>query len=250
MKSSSLLDQIESNALEGNAVKALRLCVTLGGRARSSELRTWASQELQGYDNDAELPEYRIIGAPLCIDGTNFHWKITGQQISPFDLPEFVRDDISETIELRHSLPALVDMAKSAESDDGSLKLMPPAATTVVSYMNTANRNGDNISSLYWSVASVSIKEVIERVCTIAVELASEMRAGMYKDQTIPSSEVASQAVEVVIRGDNNRIELRDVQQLGAHTQGDGIGKRRKIEIVTAALGMVVALIYALTRFL
>ncbi len=126
---------------------------------------------------------------------------------------------------------------------------MPPQAATIVNYMNATNQSSNNIHALYWSVAAVSIKEVVERVCTIAVELASEMRAGMYEDQRIPSSDVASQAVEVVVHGDHNRIELRDVQQTGTNTPRTGIGRKRIAEIVTASLGLVGALIYALIRF-
>lgn len=246
----SLLDQIESNALEGNAVKALRLCVTLGGRARSSELRSWASQELHGYEADAERPSYRVITAPLYIDGTNLQWKVTGQQISPLELPEFCREDIGETVELTHSLPALVEMIATATNSDNSLTLMPPQAATVIGYMNSANQSSTRINALYWHVAAVSIKDVVERVCTIAVELASEMRAGMHDDQRIPSSAVASQAVEVVVNGDHNRIELGDVQQIDADIPDLGKGRKRTAEIVTASLGIIGALIYAVTRFL
>ena len=126
---------------------------------------------------------------------------------------------------------------------------MPPQAASIVNYMNAANQSTNNINSLYWSVAAVSIKEIVERVCTIAVELASEMRAGMYENQHIPSSDVASQAVEVVVHGDHNRIELHDVQQTGTHTSSTGIGRKRTTEIVSASLGLIGALIYALIRF-
>ena len=44
----SILDQIESEALNGEVVKALRLCKTLGGKSSSAEIREWASLELRG----------------------------------------------------------------------------------------------------------------------------------------------------------------------------------------------------------
>ena len=63
----SLLDQIEFEAMEGQVVKALRRCLALGGRAGNSNLRNWARQELEGYEGN-DLPEYRKVKAPLCVD--------------------------------------------------------------------------------------------------------------------------------------------------------------------------------------
>ena len=66
----TLLDQIESEAMDGDVVKALRLCIKLGGHSGSADLRQWAERELNGYDSEDELPDYRRINAPLCYDGT------------------------------------------------------------------------------------------------------------------------------------------------------------------------------------
>jgi hypothetical protein len=48
---------------------ALRKCVVLGGRSGSEELRDWATRGLQGYYGQDDLPEYRVITAPLTVDG-------------------------------------------------------------------------------------------------------------------------------------------------------------------------------------
>ena len=57
----SLLDQIESEALNGEVVEALRLCKTLGGKSSSTEVREWPSLELRGYGPEDDLPSYRRI---------------------------------------------------------------------------------------------------------------------------------------------------------------------------------------------
>jgi hypothetical protein len=45
------MDEIERGALDNQRSLAdtLRRCVLLGGKARSAELRAWASRELTGY---------------------------------------------------------------------------------------------------------------------------------------------------------------------------------------------------------
>lgn len=75
-----LVEQIEEDALDSkkSVADALRKCIALGGRAGSEELRSWASQELQGYQKRDDVPEYRIIAAPIVIDGIAGYNYITG----------------------------------------------------------------------------------------------------------------------------------------------------------------------------
>ena len=66
-----LIDQIEADALDTEVplTDALRRCVMLGGRSGSTALMDWATRQLDGYPNDTDLPEYRVIHAPLRMDG-------------------------------------------------------------------------------------------------------------------------------------------------------------------------------------
>src|SRR5438132_7505401 len=105
-----LLEEIERAAHDGGGrvADALRRCVTLGGRAGSIELRDWANHELNGYYGMDELPDYRIVGAPIGLDGVVPGGLIKNQQISPYDLPDFVRNaGISERLELRQGIGEL-----------------------------------------------------------------------------------------------------------------------------------------------
>ncbi len=67
----------------------------LGGRSDSLELEEWASRELRGYDPDHELPDYRWVGAPLCVDGFTHGAMSTGRTISVLQLPEVAHGHIS-----------------------------------------------------------------------------------------------------------------------------------------------------------
>ena len=69
--SKTLLEQIEDDALDSkkSVADALRKCIALGGRAGNEELREWASRELQGYEQPDDVPDYRIVAAPIVIDG-------------------------------------------------------------------------------------------------------------------------------------------------------------------------------------
>lgn len=54
----TLLDQIEDDAVNGRPIAdTLRKAVILGGKARSTALRDWATKELKGYAPADELPD-------------------------------------------------------------------------------------------------------------------------------------------------------------------------------------------------
>lgn len=86
----TLFDQIERDALDDDVVLAatLRKVIALGGNVGSTKLREWATRELQGYASvsDEEIPDYRKVPAVIMIDGSTINGRITGQQISRFDL--------------------------------------------------------------------------------------------------------------------------------------------------------------------
>ena len=209
----SLLDKIESEALAGDVVKALRLCITLGGHSGSAELRDWAVRELRGYGADDELPDYRHIRAPICVDGLTPTAMFTGRSMSVLQLPDFAQGSISERLELRHSIPELLDMASSAEQKGESIRLLPPGATELLLHMNSSGNYGMQFERLYWQVMPTPIKGVVERVCTDIVGLVAEMRSGMARGEDLPSPDVTAQAFSVIVDGTDNRVVLKNVRQ-------------------------------------
>ena len=238
----SLLDKIESEALGGDAVKALRLCISLGGRSESAELRDWAARELRGYGPDDELPDYRRIGAPICVDGLTPTAMFTGRAMSVFQLPDFARDSISEQVELRHSIPELLDMANSAEQKGESIKLLLPGAADLLLYMNSSGNYGMQLERLYWQVMPTPIRGVVERVGTDIVGLVAEMRSGMARGQDLPSPDVANQAVNVIVKGKGNRVVLKNVRQESESSSPDESIGDRILKVMAWLAGIVAAI--------
>ena len=238
----SLLDKIESEALGGDAVKALRLCISLGRHSDSAELRAWATRELHGYEGNDELPSYRRIQAPLCVDTISLTGIAKGLTISPLQLPEFAREDITEELDLPHSIAELVDMARVAESEGEPIRLGPLGAAEVVLYMNQGGEYGPHIERLYWRVAPTTIRGVVERVRTDIVELVGEMRSGMYEGQDLPSPDVAHQAFKVVVEGTGNRVVLKNVRQEAGGGSPDESAGHRILKVMAWLAGIVAAI--------
>ncbi len=207
----SLLDKIEHAGLSrGESVAdALRAVIALGGRAGSTELRDWADRELRDYAGEAELPEYRRVPAPLRIDavqGNQFVGGsiITGQRISPRQLPDVVADSITEEVEMRMSIGEIEELT---QRDQDSVRLSPPMSADIVDLMNhEMDQPLTAISDLYWSVSRSALIGIVDQVRTTLIGLVAEIRAGLPDDADIPSRALADQAVQVVVHGHRNRV--------------------------------------------
>ncbi len=206
-----LLAEIERDALDDRVSLAmtLRKCVALGGQTRIAELRDWASSELSGFRRDDEIPEYRTIHVPLKIDGLTVAGQMRGQQISAFELPDVAHDVVSEELKLAHGVGDLQGLVRNAvRSGETSVKLSPAGSAELMTLMNhQLQGSGQTVLALYWDVSIARIDGVLEQIRTTLVRLVCEMRATMADDESMPSSEQAAQAVNVVLRGGKRHSE-------------------------------------------
>jgi hypothetical protein len=252
-----LLTDIEQGALDHSVSLSatLQKCIALGGQARNAELRDWASRELHGYrDNDNEIPEYRIIYAPLMVDAVTTTHQIRGQQISSTDLPVVAQDVISEELKLAHGIADLQGLVQGAErAGETVVKLGPPGSADLVKLMNyEIHDSGQAIMRLYWSVNIARITGVLEQVRTTLISLVSEMRATMSEDESIPSSEQAAHAVSVVLHGGKrNQVTVISAQADGGATASVApIAEKKeswwtKTAAIWTVIGVIVAIIAA-----
>jgi hypothetical protein len=190
---------------------ALRKCVVLGGKSGSAELRDWATRELKGYGPDDDLPDYRVIAAPLLLDGISGHNHITRQPLAPFSLPEFAREHIKEEVRFYDGVGAIEALLQQDE-----IKLSPPRATDLAMYMNSQSDNPyQRILAIYWGVAHAAVRGMLDQIRTALTQLAAELRASMPRDQDVPSPETANQALNVVITGRRARVKMTTAQASG-----------------------------------
>lgn len=196
-----LLAEIERDALNERTSIAslLRKCVVLGGRAESAELRDWAQRELNGYHGKGDVPEYRIVPAPLCADGSNMRYRVKGLQISPFQLPEFAREEIKEVVHFTQGIGELEELARTSKEH---VDLGPPGASDLVTYINARQAgSGLHVESLYWRVSMTQVHGILQHVRNVLVGLIAELLATTPGDQDIPSAEATDQAINVILRG-------------------------------------------------
>lgn len=63
----TLLKEIQTAAVDADAPLAnvLRKCAVLGAQLKNDDLRDWALQELNGYENESDVPDYRKVDVGL-----------------------------------------------------------------------------------------------------------------------------------------------------------------------------------------
>lgn len=222
----SLIAQIEADALdeEVSVASALRKCIVLGGKSGSERLRDWATRELQGYVGQDDLPAYRVVSAPLRIDGIAGNYQVTGQPFPPSSLPDFAREHISETLELRDGVGSLEALLKQAE-----IKLAPPMSSDLSRYMNAESDNPyQHIMAIYWTVSHATVEGVLDQIRTALTQLVAELRVQMSRDGDLPSAEAANQAVNVVVTGKRSRVNVTSAQARGTKSTATASSPTRR----------------------
>lgn len=226
----NLLTQIQSGALDSKSDVAdlLRKCVALGGETGSARLRVWATRELKGFGPGDELPIYRLTGSFLYLDGVTVRGRITGQQMPINMIPAAAREWSKRDIEIRQPIAELVDLIHShRRRGEDSVKLAPPGAQELVALINhdlaiAGQRSWPGlppsqvVERVYWEVGLNVFAGIIDTVRTTLVELVAEMRAAS-PGGTVPTREIAEQAVDVAVYGKVRRLV---VNQVGAGGSG------------------------------
>lgn len=107
---SSLREHIldESEPLSG----LLRKCLLLGAESGSDSLRQWARFELNGYDDEAEVPGYRLLPAlPIKVDSMSGNTWTKGQMFNRLQLPLEAQKGVPESFPLRQPVEELASLA-------------------------------------------------------------------------------------------------------------------------------------------
>jgi hypothetical protein len=218
MKHGALLAEIERDLLDGKPLAdLLRKCIMLGGKSGSVELRDWASKELRGYAKAEELPTYRVVPAPIMVDGRNMVAVIKGQRVALSDLPDFVQEVVREEVPLLYPVGQLE--AWVSRNTGEPIQLTLPADADLARYMTSQpGMQGQHIQALYWSVSPSSIHAVLDNIRTTLTELISELVGTMPHGQDLPTPEQAHQAVQVAVYGRKSQVTVTSALSSGDST--------------------------------
>ena len=188
------------------------------------------------------------------INAFSGNYQITGQQISPRQLPEPLRDQIGEYVPMGQPIAEIEAMVETAHVADGYLKLTLPESQTVVALMNHGWEPYQQITSLYWSIHEAALAGVVDQVRTTLVELVAEMKAAMPATADTPSAEAAEQALNVVFHGNKNRVSVSSAQATGsgkatASAPRDGWSNWKTVGAFVVGLATIIGTLIALAAW-
>lgn len=172
-----LLRELKMNVLRPDYPVAdlLRACLLLGSELGSDALRSWATQELKGFDS-VPIPDYRYISVQLSMDYQNGALHVTGQAVDPSMLPDWVRDAPGfslHRIALTKSVDAIAAMMN--EASDGGIRLTSGAANLSGIITATAAEPFFQAHAVYYKTSRPEFAAVLGAVRTQLTELLADM---------------------------------------------------------------------------
>jgi hypothetical protein len=205
-RASGLLRDIQRGALDSSTSLSdlLRKCVALGGASGSRRLVDWASSELSGYEGKNDLPAYRIVRAPLQIDGISGWTQFRHRHIAPSVLPKFARDSIKEEAHFVQGVGTLEAFA--SQSGDDAVLIAPPGSSELVRYWNEeVDSDTQEIYRLYWSVSKNEVSGILHQIRNRLVKLIAEFE--IEYETAASNAEAVNRAVSITM-GDGGSVAV------------------------------------------
>ena len=163
----SILNEIRDAALDSSVDIAdlLRKCLVLAVRLRNEDFQRWVSQELNGYKNKSELPQYRIIKTNMFGHFTSAGSMLKNYPIPSFTIPEDFRED-GMTVYLTNPISSLNHMVKNAKEDQFQFSW----PNDMVAIMRNRVYEGYSCQAAYRVVSANTIAGIIDTVKTRLLE--------------------------------------------------------------------------------
>lgn len=227
-----LRDQVldESESLVG----LLRKCLALGALTGSDELREWANNELKGYPDDAPLPPYRSITAPLFIDSMGGNMYSKGQQINHLQIPKDLREYVPEALAFRQPLEEIVQTATSSQK---SLRMGYAIFSLVAAKWTEQLGMFQSINSLYFLVPPSSVAGIVSMIRTTLVEIVIDLAKDVPLD-SLPSKAKVDSVVQVHI-GSKDEYQVSVQTNQGVIGQGAGSTQTQNVSLPTELTALI-----------
>lgn len=231
----------------------LRKCLVLAHQMRNESLKVWATKELNGYQDEDDLPEYRLT--PAQAKGNFVGWGHS--QVNGYPIPPAVLEERHKrwatTVHLAQAIGAYEDLVKRAKPDS-TITLTWPTNLSLYYQDRIPLNNHMNLVSAYQEIPLPSLVELLEtvrnRVLSFALEIRSEVgRDDRSLDELTPVLErrvdqifiqqitggnfnIASGGSTISIHQQN--IEIGNWEQLEKALQNSGVSQAEVKELSTA----------------
>lgn len=203
----NLLDDIRDDLVDQSSDLSdiLRKTIMLAQEHQSSVLREWVECELNGYPEFATVPEYRRVRISLAgtFESPTGH-RIPGVGISAAGLHWRLRDSINN-LYIHDSVAALDDSL----GHDVHHRTLPVQAVALLRECNQMEEDLELVEA-YQQITRYSIIGILQSIRNKLLDFVIEMKkleeASNDENENGIEPEAARDAVNIIIRGDNNSV--------------------------------------------
>lgn len=155
-----LLDEIIDalSSQQGSLTDALLKTKVLLHKIGHKELVEWVNNELNGYPNENELPQYRILPAQVLVNASNLAYQVTSHPIPLGHLSTEQKESL-ETAKMSQSLAVLEKLASDA---DGNLQAAIPMEANGL--LGKGLANGYRIQRAWCEIGIAGISHIFVQV--------------------------------------------------------------------------------------
>jgi hypothetical protein len=150
----------------------LRKCLILGYQLKNDRLKSWANQELNGYDSREGLPTYRALHV-----GAHGNFASAFQQMNNFSIPSFMLDkedrDWAEKLELHESVSSYEEIVGSSAS--GSILVEWPG-NMVLKYQSKFFQGQMALIKAWQQIPRSVLVQVLDTVRNRTLNMALELK--------------------------------------------------------------------------
>ncbi len=204
---SALLDDIINLAIDGKQPlpDLLRKCLRLGHELKNEQLKTWANQELNGYEFGKDVPEYRVIPAPAKGNFIGPFYAQYNRHLIPSIVLEKNHREFAERVYLLQSVSAYVDVLKERDANPSGGSLTFPWNANMVAYYQDKLMQGGFICHAAWQEISASaVAEVLDtirnRTLNMALQIKDELGTSYTNLTSIEPGETATKIQSIIFQ--------------------------------------------------
>ncbi|GAB3264033.1 hypothetical protein GCM10027562_28380 [Arthrobacter pigmenti] len=159
----------ESEPLAG----LLRKCLLLGAETGSDSLREWARNELNGYEEGDEVPDYRKVhGVPISMDSISGNAMAKNQIINRHQLPKEAWEYVPESFSFKQTVE---EMEKLAGQE--SLSLTSTRLAFAQTVWNGKLGPYQSITGLSYTMSGSAVAGILGQIRTKLVDLIADLTA-------------------------------------------------------------------------
>lgn len=149
----------------------LRKCLLLGAETGSQALREWARQELRGYDDHDDVPEYRKArDISMLMNSISGNTTVSNQPVDRLQVPPDARKYISEETEFRQPVEELEKLASQE-----SVAFTSPGLTAAIAVWNQKLGAFQRVIDLHYTLSGSAFAGMVGQIRTQLVDVIADL---------------------------------------------------------------------------